>query len=171
MGLRGALRSAGPIVVLRQTVAASGTRCGRVGPPFIALFGGFTMRRIAFTLGVAVACVSSALAPSGVWAGEARVGAVYLDGPASLAQLRTSNPIHYQRALKIIDAADELCRPKAGELEYAKFDAKNISCAWSLLMASNPPKRQLSFRLDDTQYIALVTVTDDPPKLVAASSR
>jgi hypothetical protein len=129
------------------------------------------MRRIAFTLGMAVACVSGALAPSGVWAGDARVSEVYLDGPASLAQLRTSNPIHYQRALKIIDAANELCRPKAGELEYAKFDAKNISCARALLKTSNPPKRQLSFRLDDTQYIALVTVTDDPPKLVAASSR
>jgi hypothetical protein len=123
------------------------------------------MRSIALVLGLASVCVS------GVWAADARVGEVYLDGPASLAQLRAANPIHYQRALKIIDAANELCRPKAGELEYAKFDAKNISCARALLKTSNPPKRQLSFRLDDTQYIALVTVTDDPPKLVAASSR
>jgi hypothetical protein len=129
------------------------------------------MRRIAFILGMAVACVSGALVSSSVWAADTRGGEVYLDGPASLAQLRTSNPIHYQRALKIIDAANELCRPKAGELEYAKFAAKNISCARALLKTSNPPKRQLSFRLDDTQYIALVTVTDDPPKLVAASSR
>jgi hypothetical protein len=55
-------------------------------------------------------------------------------------------------------------------LEFAKFDAKNITCAGMLLRTSNPPKRQLSFRLDDTQYIALVAVTDDPPKIVAASS-
>jgi hypothetical protein len=129
------------------------------------------MRKIALILGIAVACMSGAWAPSGAWAADARSGEVYLDGPASLAHLRASNPIHYQRALKIIDAANELCRPKAGELEYARFDAKNISCARALLKTSNPPKRQLSFRLDDTQYIALVTVTDDPPKLVAASSR
>ena len=128
------------------------------------------MRRFSATLGMVVVCVSGAWAPAGAWAADARPGAVYLDGPASLAQLRAANPIHYQRALKIIDAANELCRPKAGELEYAKFDAKNISCARALLMTSNPPKRQLSFRLDDTQYIALVAVTDDPPKLVAASS-
>jgi hypothetical protein len=129
------------------------------------------MRRITLNLGMAVICMSGAWAPSGVWAADARAGEVYLDGPASLAQLRAANPIHYQRALKIIDAANELCRPKAGELEYARFDAKNISCAQMLLRTSNPPKRQLSFRLDDTQYIALVTVTDDPPKLVAAGSR
>jgi hypothetical protein len=129
------------------------------------------MRRIPVTLGMVFVCVSGAWAQPGVWAADARAGEVYLDGPASLAQLRAANPIHYQRALKIIDAANELCRPKAGELEYAKFDAKNISCARALLKTSNPPKRQLSFRLDDTQYIALVTVTDDPPKLVAASSR
>lgn len=123
------------------------------------------MRKFALTLGMIVACMSS------VWAADARTGEVYLDGPVSLAQLRAANPSHYQRALKIIDAANELCRPMAGELEYAKFDAKNISCARMLLKTSNPPKRQLSFRLDDTQYIALVKVTDDPAKLVAASSR
>ena len=128
------------------------------------------MRRITLTLGMAIACISGAGAPSGAWAADPGATVVYLDGPASLAQLRTANPLHYQRALKIIDAANELCRPQPGELEYAKFDAKNISCARMLLRTSNPPKRQLSFRLDDTQYIALVAVTDDPPKLVAASS-
>jgi len=120
------------------------------------------MRRIFPTLGVAIACMSCA------WAGDA---VVYLDGPESLAQLRAANPIHYQRALKIIDAADELCRPNAGEVEYAKFDAKNVSCARALLRTSNPPKRDLSFRLDNTQYIALVTIADDPARLVAASAR
>ncbi len=119
------------------------------------------------TLGMAIACVS-VWAPSGAWAGDS---VVYLDGPASLAQLRTANPVHYQRALEIIDAANELCRPTVGEVEYAKFDAKNVSCARAFLRTSNPPKRNLSFRLDNTQYIALVTVTDDPPRLVAASSR
>jgi hypothetical protein len=132
------------------------------------------MRRITLTLGMAIACISGAIsgagAPSGAWAADPGPAVVYLNGPASLAELRTVNPLHYQRALKIIDAANELCRPQPGELEFAKFDAKNISCAGMLLRTSNPPKRQLSFRLDDTQYIALVVVTDDPPKIVATSS-
>jgi hypothetical protein len=126
------------------------------------------MRKITLTLGLAIACVSGVWAPSGALAGDA---VVYLDGPASLARLRATNPIHYQRALKIIDAANELCRPDAGETVYAKYDAKNVSCVRMLLRTSNPPKRDLSFRLDDTKYIALVTITDDPPKLVAATAR
>jgi hypothetical protein len=96
---------------------------------------------------------------------------VYLDDAASLAELRAANPVHYARAQKILAAANQLCRPTAGEVEYAKFDAKNISCLRSLIKTSNPPKRQISFRLDDTQYIALVTLTDDPPRLVAADSQ
>ena len=96
---------------------------------------------------------------------------VRLDGPESLAQLRATNPLHYARAQKILDAANELCRPTAGEVEYAWFNARDINCLRSFLRTSNPPKREISFRLDDTQYIALVTVTDDPPKLVAASSQ
>ena len=120
------------------------------------------MRKIAFALAVA-ACVSGAWA-----AGPGGGGVVYLDGPTSLADLRAANPAHYARAQKILAAANQLCRPTVGEVEYAKFDAKNISCLRSLIRTSNPPKRQISFRLDDTQYVALVTLTDDPPRLVAA---
>ena len=89
------------------------------------------MRRITLTLGLAIAFVGT-WAPPGTWASDSGGGVVYLDGPASLAQLRAANPIHYQRAMKIIDAANVLCRPKAGELEYTQFDAKNISCAQML---------------------------------------
>jgi hypothetical protein len=121
--------------------------------------GDLAMLKFILAAGVALTCMSNA------WGG----GVVYLDDEASLAQLRAVNPVHYARAQKIIDAANQLCRPTAGEVEYAKFDAKDISCLRSLLRTSNPPKRQISFRLDDTRYIALVTVTDDPPRLVAAS--
>ena len=123
------------------------------------------MRRIAFVMAVAASV-------SGAWAGnEGGGGVVHLDGPAALAELRATNFFHYERAQKIIAAANHLCRPTVGEVEYAKFGAKNISCARSLVKTSNPPKRELSFRLDDTQYIALVTLTDDPPRLVAADSQ
>jgi hypothetical protein len=118
------------------------------------------MRKLTFAAGVALTWISNA------WGG----GVVYLDA-ATLSELRATNPVHYARAQKIIDAANQLCRPTAGEVEYAKFDAKDISCLRSLLRTSNPPKRQISFRLGDTRYIALVTLTDDPPKLVAARSQ
>jgi hypothetical protein len=120
------------------------------------------MRSVAFALAVAIGM-------SGAWATTpGGGGVVHLDDAASLAELRATNPGHYARAQKILAAANHLCRPTAGEVEYAKFDAKNISCIRSLVKTSNPPKREISFRLDDTQYVALVTLTDDPPRLVAA---
>jgi hypothetical protein len=136
-------------------------RRGVSGPPFKDWPGDLTMRRIVF-LGMAVACM-------GAWAGvESGGGVVHLDSAASLAQLRATNPVHYARAQKILAAANHLCRPTAGEVQYADFGAKDISCARSFVKTSNPPKREIRFRLDDTRYVALVILTDDPAKLVAA---
>ena len=118
------------------------------------------MRKSALVLGLAAASIS------GAWAGG---GVVHLNGPADLAQLRDTNFRHYQQALTIMGAVNHLCRPHGAEVEYT--EAKEVSCTQMLLRTSNPAKRDLRFRLDDTTYIALVTLTDDPPKLVAATSR
>ena len=91
---------------------------------------------------------------------------VYLDGPADLARLREVNPGHYARAERILAAANQLCRPVPGQLLEA-LGARRLSCEAELL-TSNPPKRQLTFTLDDTRYIALATITDDPPRLIPA---
>ena len=117
------------------------------------------MRRVALTLGMAVVAATA-------WAGDS---VVHLNGPADLEQLRHSNPGHYRQAVKIIDSANELCKPHAAAVERAKAD--NVDCSVMLLRTSNPAKRQISFRLDDTNYVALVAMTDDPPRLVAATPR
>ena len=93
---------------------------------------------------------------------------VYLYGQSDLDRLRATNPGHYARAERIMAAAKELCRPKPGDVSYAKFGARDISCADMLVKTSNPPKRQISFTLDDSHYIALVVITDDPARLVRA---
>ena len=92
---------------------------------------------------------------------------VYLDGPADLARLRRANPGHYARAERILAAANRLCRPGPGRL-LEGLGARDLTCAADLLLTSNPPKRQLEFTLDDTRYIALATITDDPPRLSPA---
>jgi hypothetical protein len=117
------------------------------------------MRTFALTLALATA------GAAGAWANG---GVVHLNDSAALEQLRLSNPVHYARAQKILAAANHLCRPTPGEVEYARYGARDISCIRSLLKTSNPPKRQIQFRLDDTEYAALVVLTDDPPKLVEA---
>src|SRR2546429_518416 len=117
------------------------------------------MRKIALTL---------ALAAAGAAGARAKGGVVNLDW-ATLEQLRTSNPIHYARAQKILAAANPLCKPVRGEVEYAQYGAKDLSCLAHLVKTSNPPKREIRFKLDDTRYIALVVLTDEPPRLVQVS--
>lgn len=125
--------------------------------------------RATFTLGILAligTCAAAAIAD------EAQLTTppertVYLNGPSDLAQLRRLNPAHYARAERILAAANHLCRPGPGQLQEAA-DARDLTCNGSLLRTSNPPKWQITFRLDDTRYVALVTVTDDPPRATPA---
>ncbi len=96
---------------------------------------------------------------------------VYLTGPADFAMLRATNPSHYARAQRIVAAANQLCRPGREELNFAGLDAGKPRCSALLLKTSNPPKRTVSFKLDDTLYIATVVVTDDPARLVHADDQ
>jgi hypothetical protein len=84
-----------------------------------------------------------------------------------LAHLRDQNPNHYQRAEKLITAANSLCPPGKPETHDATLRSDQVDCG-RLLMTSNPPKREIRFTLDTTQYVALVTITADPPKLIPA---
>lgn len=90
---------------------------------------------------------------------------VYLDGPSGLARLREANPDHYARVQRILAAANQLCRAGPGQLQEI---ARDLKCAGALLRTSNPPKWRITFRLDDTCYVALVTIIDDPPRLTHA---
>jgi len=120
------------------------------------------MRRL-----ILAACVCSA---SVCWADEPVDPQVVtlpvpLNSSADLARLREINPDHYARALRLMNAANTLCKPGAPKLQNT--DGRDISCAM-LLLTSNPPKRALSFTLDHTRYVAIVTITADPPELTHA---
>jgi hypothetical protein len=118
--------------------------------------------RLLLFLGIAVVCGS--LAWSDIPA-TVTGPAVHLDA-RSLAQLRATNPDHYARAQRILAAANQLCRPGPDQVQYARFDAQDISCDGDLLRTSNPPRRYITFRLDNTRYESLVAITDDRPRIV-----
>ncbi len=123
------------------------------------------MRSILLILALTGACASVALADEGFTSPASRT--VYLDGPSDLARLQKANPAHYARAEKILAQANQLCRPGAGQL-HAVVGARDLKCAASFLRTSNPAKLQITFTLDDTHYVALVAITDDPPRLTRA---
>ena len=88
---------------------------------------------------------------------------VRLDTAEEMQNLRATNPDHYARARRVIAAANVLCRPAPPGLQGAGLGRRGVSCG-HLFLTSNPPKREITFRLDNTRYAALVTVTADPPK-------
>jgi len=121
---------------------------------------------VAFAIGTVA--VAEPPSPDSVAPAEPAPKTVYLYGAADLEHLRDTNFNHYQRAERILAAGDKLCRPGPPTVEYAQFDARDLHCQSLFLRTSNPPKKQLEFRLDDVHYIALVTITSDPPHLVNA---
>ena len=83
-----------------------------------------------------------------------------LDTQDALDTLRTANPRHYAIARKILAAANEIWDARQGEPMRMKFDAQDVGCISSFWLTSNPPKRALSFTIDDTVYSALIEVRD-----------
>jgi hypothetical protein len=97
---------------------------------------------------------------------------IYLYSSADLEQLRQTNPRHYSRVQKILaNASESLCKPGALRSQPAEaLNAQDAQCAAGLEMTSNPPKRRLSFRLDDTTYVAVVTLKNAEAHLLPAQS-
>ena len=119
---------------------------------------------LAITLLVAAPGIAIVAGTSAAHASEGEV--IYLDGPAAIAQLRVSHPQHYAAVQRIVASAAEICRPGSEAVIAVASNVNELSCAESLFMTSNPPKRVIRFRLDQTRYVALVAVTDDQPKLL-----
>jgi hypothetical protein len=94
-----------------------------------------------------------------VLAGGAAFGrAINLNEPEALDALQRSNPAHYEKVRKILDGVVRQAESRVTHWIRATFDARNVNYA-PILLTSAPPKRRLSFVLDDTSYEAVVTLT------------
>ena len=58
-------------------------------------------------------------------------------------------------------AAGSSCAAR-GPLSRGRRWTSAGSCSGAFLRTSFPPKREISFQLDETLYVALVTITDAP---------
>ncbi|HEV2702148.1 MAG TPA: hypothetical protein VGV09_10990 [Steroidobacteraceae bacterium] len=88
-----------------------------------------------------------------------------LDSQDALDSLKSANPRHYAIARKILADANEICDAQKAAPMRMKFEAQDVGCASSFWYTSNPPKRILSFRIDDTVYSALVEMRNLGAKL------
>ena len=85
---------------------------------------------------------------------------VYLDSVV-LEDLKKSNPARYARVQSVMASASEMCKPNAART-WALANAPAADCSALVLRTSYPPKRQITFYVDDTRYIANVIVRDAP---------
>ena len=90
---------------------------------------------------------------------------VHLNGAADLERLRTTNFSHFLRARSILAAANEICQPGPAQAVPTRFKGDYLNCRSMMWLTSNPPKKLLTFHLDDVGYIALVSVTVSGGKL------
>src|SRR5207237_10004792 len=87
--------------------------------------------------------------------------------PAALEALQRDNPAHYQTVRQILH--NILKQPESQVPRWLRttFNATDVRYL-RVLLTSDPPKRDLSFTLDDTQYKMRLTLAHDGVKIVPA---
>jgi hypothetical protein len=92
---------------------------------------------------------------------------INLNEPGALEALQRDNPAHYQTVRQILD--NILKQPESQVPRWLRttFNANDVRYL-RVLLTSDPPKRDLSFTLDDTQYKMRLTLAHDGVKIVPA---
>jgi hypothetical protein len=81
-----------------------------------------------------------------------------LNRPGALEQLKLERPKHYAAISEVFRVVEQgPCQNRAVETLKARYDITQWACN-SLVMTSDPPKRRLSFHLEETRYVAVVTL-------------
>ena len=80
-----------------------------------------------------------------------------LNQPGALEMLQTERPEHFRAITEVLRVVE---RVPCGNAEVrsleARFDIREMACNF-VLMTSDPPKRRLSFALEGTSYVVVVT--------------
>jgi len=94
---------------------------------------------------------------------------VNLNEPGTLEALRHSNPTHHEKVRTIMEGL--LQQPDADVPRWIQtnFEARDVRYA-PIVLTSDPPKKRLSFALDETRYEAVVTLTHVRGAIVPAKS-
>jgi hypothetical protein len=103
-------------------------------------------------------------------AGDTPARVVNLNDPDALERLQRSNPAHYAKVRRIVEGLSRQRDADVPRWIRTDFDARDIRYA-PILLTSDPPKKHLSFALDDTRYEAVVTLVHMRGEIVPAMPR
>ena len=117
---------------------------------------------------ILVAAVIGLFAVSCAMAGDYRPGrTINLNRPGVLEALQQDNPAHYQKIQEIMAGLFRRPQSEVPRWIQTRYNARDVSYSLGLL-TSDPPKRRLSFALDDTRYRAVVTLTHVKAEIIPA---
>ncbi|MGZ5038576.1 MAG: hypothetical protein ACXWG1_00225 [Usitatibacter sp.] len=91
-----------------------------------------------------------------------------LDRPGALDAVAQANPEHHRKLVGIIEAASDVDCREMPKMLAVKYGALGSCTAPHMLLTSLPPKRHLSFTIDDTEYVVNVALRGEPAKMVPA---
>jgi hypothetical protein len=91
---------------------------------------------------------------------------VDLNQPGALEKLKTERPKHFRAIEDVLRVVE---RVPCGNVEVhsleVRFDIRDMACNFTM-MTSAPPKRRLSFALEGTSYVVVVTLKDTDGHMV-----
>jgi hypothetical protein len=93
--------------------------------------------------------------------------AVDLDSPQALARLRSERPAHYEKVIALLRDAERMPEKQLEGWIRTRYDADAVQLG-SMLLVSYPPKRRLSFSLENVAYRATIVVALPPATIVPA---
>ena len=79
---------------------------------------------------------------------------------AALAQLKETNPAHFEKIQQILTGLEEEPQRAEGDWLQVHFNASDVDLSRYLLKTSNPPRQLLQFTLDDVRYKMHLTRAD-----------
>jgi hypothetical protein len=91
---------------------------------------------------------------------------VDLNQPGTLEKLQTERPEHFRAISEVLRVVERVpCGNAEVRSLQARFDIRDMACNFAL-MTSDPPKRRLSFALEGTSYVVVVTLKDTGGKSI-----
>jgi len=92
---------------------------------------------------------------------------VDLDSPGVLARMRAERPAQFSKVTALLRDAEQMPEKQVEGWVRTRYNADSVHLG-QMLLVSYPPKRRLSFSLEQVAYVATIVVALPPAAIVPA---
>lgn len=87
-----------------------------------------------------------------------------------MERLQSSNPKHYEKVVKLLNGLAERQHMHVARSLAVSIEAKELAYS-SILLTTDPPQGDLSFKLDDATYFGRITLERGRASIYPSRSR